>query len=117
MKTGQLLNLCVCFFVLKNINCESVFQGSRIDGDKLIHKSVHQKVPGILLRNSDIAFPAYNEESDNIITAIFIRDNSNNGASAEIDYGGVGHTFANIHLRSALWDGFDFTLEIYGIKI
>ncbi|CAG9792497.1 unnamed protein product [Diatraea saccharalis] len=103
--------------VLKKINSESVFIGERIENDRLIHKSVHEKAP-FIYRSYDVAFPKYYEESDNVISAIYVVDNNyNDGASAAVDFGGVGHTFVNIHLRSALWCGFNFTIEIFGVKL
>lgn len=102
---------------LRKTNAESVFLGALSDDDRLIHRSVHEKIP-FIYRTSDIAFPSYYEEDMNVITAVHITDNNlEDGASAEVDYGGVGHTFANIHLRSALFGGFNFTVEIYGIKL
>lgn len=99
------------------VNSESVYDGVRIFGDVLIHKSEHVKIPFFFIRTSDVAFPKYYEDSDNVITAIHIIDNSDEGGSAEVDYGGVGFKYANVHLRSALWGGFNFTVEIYGINV
>lgn len=95
---------------------ESVFEGSRFVNDRLLHRSDHVKRP-FFIRSEDIAFPKYNEERGNLITSINIIDNLDNGASAEIDYGGIGYTYVNVHLRSALWSGYNFTVEIYGVKI
>lgn len=115
MFIGKILFL-ICLLAIKKTTTESVFQGIRSDNDILIHKSVHEKEPSFI-RTSDVAFPKYYEEKDCLITAISVIDNLNNGAEADIDYGGVGHTFANIHLRSAFWNGFNFTIVIYGIKL
>lgn len=104
----------ICLLLVNKINTESVFQGMRLENDILIHKSGHEKQPSFI-RTSDVAFPKYNEEKGYLITAISVIDNINDGAEADIDYGGVGHTFTNIHLRSAFWKGFNFTIEIYGI--
>ncbi|KPJ19870.1 hypothetical protein RR48_01063 [Papilio machaon] len=70
---------------------ESVFEGSRFVNDRLLHRSDHVKRP-YFIRSEDIAFPKYNEERGNLITSINIIDNLDNGASAEIDYGGIGYT-------------------------
>lgn len=106
----------VCILFLNQVYSDSVFEGSRLDGDRLIHKSEHVKIP-YFIRSTDIAFPKYYEDNNNIITAINIIDNSKEGAMAEVDYGGVGFTYANIHLRSDFWHGFNFTVEIYGLKL
>lgn len=97
--------------------CESIFKGSRFDNDRLIHTSVHVKNPFYFIRSEDVAFPKYYEDHDNLITAVNIKDNLDGDASAEIDYGGVGYTYLNVHLRSALWGGYNFTIDIYGVKI
>lgn len=110
IKTITLSLIFIC------VNSESVYDGERILGDILIHKSEHVKKPFFSIRTADVAFPKYYEDSDNVITAIHIIDNSKEGGSAEVDYGGVGLKYANVHLRSALWGGFNFTVEIYGIK-
>lgn len=115
MFLGRILFL-FCLLAIKKIKTESVFQGVRSEDDILIHKSVHEKQP-FFIRTSDVAFPKYYEEKGYLITAISVIDNVNDGAEADIDYGGVGHTFTNIHLRSAFWKGFNFTIEIYGIKL
>ncbi|CAK1547765.1 unnamed protein product [Leptosia nina] len=70
------------------VNGYSVFEGERLKNDKLLHHSDHVKAPILFIRTSDVAFPKYFEPDDNIITAIEIIDNSQNGASAEVDYGG-----------------------------
>lgn len=108
----------VLALVFCSVNSKSVYIGTKTIEDRLLHKSEHVKSPNFYIRTSDIAFPKYNEEGDNIITAIYIIDNSDSdaGASAEVDYGGVGLTYANVHLRSALWGGFNYTVEIYGTK-
>lgn len=115
MYSGRIFFL-ICLLVIKKIKTESAFQGMRSENDNLIHKSEHMKEPSFI-RTSDVAFPKYYEDKDNLITAISVIDNLNNGAEADIDYGGVGHTFAYIHLRSAFWRGFNFTVVIYGIKL
>lgn len=115
MFIGRILFL-ICLLTIRKIKTESVFQGSRSENDILIHRSVHEKEPSFI-RTSDVAYPKYYEEKDYLITAISVIDNLNNGAEADIDYGGVGHTFVNIHLRSAFWKGFNFTIVIYGIKL
>lgn len=110
------ISFLICLLAMKQTKTESVFEGVKSESDILIHKSVHVKVPSFI-RTSDVAFPKYYEEKDYLITAISVIDNLNNGSEADIDYGGVGHTFANIHLRSALWKGFNFTIVIYGLKL
>lgn len=103
------------FIILfSDVRMESVFKGSRVIGDTLLHRSEEVKIPYFYIRSTDVAFPKYYEDAG-IISAISITDNIGNGF-AEIDYGGVGLSYANIHLRSALWGGFNFTVEIYGIK-
>ncbi|CAH2098174.1 unnamed protein product [Euphydryas editha] len=113
------VNSIIIFFfpIFIYVNSESVFVGERIFGDKLIHRSEHVKIPFYFIRTSDVAFPKYYEDSDNVITAIHVIDNSEEGGTAEVDYGGVGLKYANVHLRSALWSGFNFTVDIYGIKV
>lgn len=81
-----------------------------------VHNSEHFKSPVLFIRTSDVAFPKYFEEHGNIISAIEITDNNQSGASAEVNYGAVGYNYANVHLRSALWGGFNFTIDIYGIN-
>lgn len=109
----------ILVLVFYSVNSKSVYIGTKTSADQLLHKSEHVKRSNFFMRTTDIAFPKYNEESDNIITAIYIIDNSDSdeGASAEVDYGGVGLTYANVHLRSALWGGFNYTVEIYGTKV
>lgn len=116
-KVKIILYFLAYFLCLKKVNGEGVLLGTLSDGDRLIHKSVHEKIP-FVFRSSDVAFPQYYEEKDNVITAIKVIDNNlQDGASVEVDYGGVGFTYANVHLRSALWSGFNFTVEIYGSKL
>ncbi|CAH2242241.1 jg25174 [Pararge aegeria aegeria] len=109
----------VFVLVFYSVNSISVYVGTKSSGDRLLHKSEHVKTPNLYIRTIDIAFPKYYEESDNIITAVYIIDNADTdeGASAEVDYGGIGLTYANVHLRSALWGGFNYTVEIYGTKM
>lgn len=109
-KIYYLLFVILC----SDVQMKSVFEGSRVTGDTLLHRSEEVKIPYFYIRSTDVAFPKYYEDAG-IISAIFVIDNTDNGF-AEIDYGGVGLSYANIHLRSALWGGFNFTIEIYGIK-
>ncbi|OWR45280.1 hypothetical protein KGM_211553A, partial [Danaus plexippus plexippus] len=78
----------VILMVLYGVNTESVYEGERYIGDRLVHESEHVKIPYYFIRTSDVAFPKYNEDDGYIITAIDVIDNSHEGATAEIDYGG-----------------------------
>ncbi|KAI5644682.1 transcription activator MBF2 domain-containing protein [Phthorimaea operculella] len=115
-KTKELLFVSVLILNILKANSEGVSQGTLSETDTLLHRSVEVKIPSLSVRTSDVAYPKY-DEIGGIITFINVTDNVKDGGSAEVDYGGVGHTFVNIHLRSRMWGGFNYTVEIYGIAI
>ncbi|CAH4029723.1 unnamed protein product [Pieris brassicae] len=87
--------LRLAFFIIFSVHCASVSECESVRKDKLLHHSEHVKSPFLFIRTSDVAFPKYSEEQGNIITAIEITDRNQDGASAEIDYGGVGYNYVN----------------------
>lgn len=108
--------ILLCF--LHGISSQSLHEGVRRQDDILIHKSEHVKGPiYFTTRYDDVPYPKYNDKDGFLITYVNVVDNFEDGGSSEIDYGGIGHTFVNVHLRSRLGGGFNFTVEIYGVQI
>lgn len=106
---------------LRNIINKNLISNEIENSEILLHKDTYVKHPiWFTIRSGDVAYPQYYENSDFTITKIVVIDNSitnhYDGSLAEIDYGGVGFKYANIHLRSERGEGYNFTVEIYGEK-
>lgn len=110
------ITVLILILIITTVTAEDFLYGERTPKDLLIHKEINVKYPvWFAIRSSDVAFPQYFENNSYNITAIKVTDNLYDNGYAEIDYGGPGYTFVNVHLRSRRGRGFHFTVEVYGV--
>lgn len=111
------VTLLMILFVWK-CSAGDLTHGKVTAGDLLLHEGTYTRRPiWLTIRSSDVAFPQYYESHKYIIHGIKVTDNMKSGDEgfAEVDYGGYGYSYANVHLRSQRGKGFNFTIEIYGV--
>nr|QHB21486.1 venom protein family 3 protein 2 [Platymeris rhadamanthus] len=93
--------------------------GSKRPGDKLLFKDhIVEKWRFLGFARREIIFPLKGEKRKYIITEIKLTDRYKNGHGGcpEIKEGGVNNDHVKINIKSEFTRGFDFDIEIYGLK-